>query len=115
MSLESITFSPSVPSWADAQPQYWWINLGPFCDRLDTYGGAGTQLAVTSSTDATVQGIYKILALREYVDLKRADVASMLGVLGTKITAITPAVQAQILSTVTTDYERHVKGLPQPV
>lgn len=108
---------PPPPNWADAplDPAYWWIDLGPFCDRLDTYGGAGTQLAVTSSTDATVQGIYKIMALREYIDLKRPDVAGMLALLGTKIAALSSgAVQANILTARSTNYERHVKGMVQP-
>ena len=51
---------------------------------------------------------------RQYVDLQRADLAGMLDLLISKA-LINSADKTAILTTPTTDYERHIKGLEQPI
>lgn len=103
-------FTPQ-PQWGDAtlDPRYWWINVGPFFDRFGSKA-----LAVTSSTDPAVQGIVTLTLPREYIDLKRADLAYMLDVLVGK-SIITTTEKAAIIAPPTTEYERHIKGMVQPV
>ena len=102
---------PQAPSWSDADlnPQYWWINVGPFFDRFN-----GKAINITSSTDPVVQGLLTLTLPREYIDLKRADLAGMLDILIAK-GLINSADKTAILTPPTTEYERHIKGLVQPV
>lgn len=109
-------WSPPLPlpepvpiTWKDAAPQYWWIDVGPFLDRF-----GAKALAITSSPDPEVQGLLSLITPRKYVDLKRADLPGLLGTLITKQLMTVEEVNA-VLTKRTTDYERHVKGLPQPV
>lgn len=99
-----------TPSWSDANldKRYWWINVGPFFDRF-----GAKALGVVSSTDPVVQGIVTLTMPREYIDLKRADLSQMLDVLVSK-GLITNAEKTAIIAPPTTEYERHIKGLPQP-
>lgn len=99
------------PAWSDPglDPRYWWIDVGPFLDRF-----GAKALAITGSPDQQVQGLVTLLLPRKYVDLKRADLPSMLDLLISK-GIITPSEKAAVLASPTTDYERHIKGLPQPV
>lgn len=101
---------PAVPDWADEalDARYHHIDVGPFMDR---FGPAA--LAVTSSTDDQVRGLITLLLPRHYVDLQRPDVAQFVGLLVDK-GLITQARADAVLSPITTDAERHVKGLPQP-
>lgn len=101
---------PAPPSWADPDldPRYHWIDVGPFFDR---FGAAA--LAVASSESALARGMIALVTPRQYVDLKRADVAAMVGMLVTAA-LIDTQLASTILDPVTTEYERHVKGLPQP-
>lgn len=101
----------SQPAWSDTglDPRYWWVDVGPFFDRF-----GAKALAVTSSADAQVQGVVQLCMPRQYIDLKRADLPTMIDILVSK-GLITAAEKTAILTTQTTDYERHIKGLPQPL
>lgn len=103
--------SSTAPQWTDPalDPRYWWVDVGPFFDRF-----GAKALSITSSTDAQVQGLVSLLLPRKYVDLKRADLPAMLDLLVSK-GLITGAEKATVLTTPTSDYERHSKGLEQPV
>jgi CRP-like cAMP-binding protein len=100
---------PSAPLWADAPAQYWWINVGAFFDRFGTKA-----LDITSSTDPQVQGAVMLIMPRMYVDLKRPDLSQILDLLVAK-GLITAEEKTAIISPPTTDYERYIKGLPQPI
>lgn len=104
---------PSVtppPSWNDPalSAQYHWVDVGPFFDRF-----GAKALAITGSTDPQVQGLVTLLLPRKYVDLKRADLPGMLDLLIAK-GLINSTDKAAVLSPVTVEYERHIKGLEQP-
>jgi len=101
----------SVPSWSDADldPRYHWIDVGPFMDRF-----GAKAVTVAGSNDATVRGMVLLMQPRKYIDLKRADVASFIGILRDGKGLITESEANAILSPITTDAERHVKGLTQP-
>lgn len=75
-------------------PCEWLIDIGPFFDR---FGAA--KLAVLTSTDATVKAILQDIQVRKWIDLKRADVASSLAYVGTKVPAVDATLQAAILTT----------------
>ena len=77
-----------------ADPCEWLIDVGPFFDR---FGAA--KLAVLTSADATVKAILQDIQVRKWIDLKRADVASSLAYVGTKVPAVDAALQAAILNT----------------
>lgn len=113
MSFESILLGASIAQpvrWSDANldPRYFWIDPGPFFDRF-----GAKALAITSSTDPQAQGLVTLLLPRKYVDLKRADLPAMLDLLVAKGIITTPEKLA-VLTPVTTDYERHIKGMEQP-
>lgn len=101
---------PVVPRWDDPNldPQYRWIDVGPFFDRF-----GAKALTITSSTDPVVQGLVTLILPRLYVDLTRSDLPQMVGLLALK-GLIKPEDMAVVLNHVTTEQERHVKGLPQP-
>ncbi len=96
------------PSWDEAPAEYWWIDKGPFFDRF-----GAKALTITSSQDSVVQGLLNLVMVRQYIDLKRADLPPMLGLLVQK-GLLNVGEAAAVLSPPTTDYERHIKGLPQP-
>ena len=75
-------------------PCEWLIDVGPFFDR---FGAA--KLAVLTSADATVKAILQDIQVRKWIDLKRADVASSLAYVGTKVPAVDAALQTAILNT----------------
>lgn len=72
----------------------WFIDLGPFYDR---FGAA--KMAVLTSTDPGVKAIIADLNIRKWVDLARPDVAQALQYVGSVVPAVTPALQATILTT----------------
>lgn len=104
--------APVVPtlSWSDPalDSRYFWIDVGPFFDRF-----GAKALSITGSADVQVQGLVTLLLPRKYVDLKRADLPSMLDLLVSK-GLITAAEKTAVLNPITTEYERHIKGLEQP-
>ena len=83
---------PETPVVVD--PCEWLIDIGPFFDR---FGAA--KLAVLTSADATVKAILQDIQVRKWIDLKRADVASSLAYVGTKVPAVDATLQAAILNT----------------
>lgn len=95
-------------SWDDVPPEYWHIDIGPFFDRFGQKA-----LTITSSEDNVVKGLLTLILPRKYIDLKRADMPQMLGILVSK-GLITAAEKQAVLTNPTTEYERHYKGLPQP-
>jgi len=112
-----------VPQWSDAAlpAEYRWIFPGSFKDRL----GADALAIATSSHDACKAAVV-MLADRQYVDLAGPSVASLLDLLiatnqpeaKAMFAGSGPMTEAKrdaILSTPTTEAERYVPGLPQPV
>ena len=85
---------PDTPAPAPVNQTEWLIDIGPFFDR---FGAA--KMAVLTSADAGVKAILADLQVRKWVDLKRADVAQSVVYIGTVVTAVTPALQASILTT----------------
>lgn len=107
--ITELVVEPTPLTWANAPANYFWIDVGPFFDRI-----GAKRLQVLASADATVQAIVRDVQVRQYVDLKRADVPAALDLL-IAAGVINSADKTALLNPVTTDYERHVKGLPQPV
>lgn len=97
-------FTPPAPP---ADPCEWLIDLGPFYDR---FGGA--KMAVLTSADAGVKAIMSDVAIRKWIDLQRADVASALTYIGGVVPALTGALRTAILTTpVTADENRALRKL----
>ena len=93
--LAEVQDEPAAPS-----PTEWLIDIGPFFDR---FGAA--KMAVLRSADAGVKAIIADLQVRKWIDLKRADVATGLQYVGSKVAAVTPALQTAILTTPVTPEE----------
>ena len=72
----------------------WFIDLGPFYDRF-----GATKMAVLTCTDAGVKAIIADLNIRKWVDLQRADVATGLAYVGSKVPSVDAALQTAILTT----------------
>ena len=87
---------PVPPVWT------WYIDLGPFYDR---FGAA--KMAVLTSADVGIAAIIRDVNIRKWVDLQRPDVAEALAYIGTKVPSVTPALQAQILTTPVTSEEQY--------
>lgn len=101
----------------EADPRVWWIDIGPFKDRLGMNAPA-----IYASAHEACKGVVGMVEGRKYIDLKDPRIAAMMGVL---IAAAEPAanpvwpgsgpmtlaMRDAILNTPTTEYERHVKGL----
>jgi len=101
--------APTPPLWSQAPAEYWFINVGAFFDRF-----GAKALAITSSTDPQVMGAITLILPRMFVDLRRPDLSAILDMLVSK-GLITAEEKTAIISPPTTDYERHIKGLPQPI
>lgn len=113
------------PAWGDANldPRYYWIDKGPFIDRLGIYGYAGLKDFVLGAarTNDVCYGLLADLGLRAYVDLKgrRAELMVGLGRVAQVAAAVgmpafTPDMRAAVLDSRTLESERHIKGLIQP-
>ena len=110
---------PPAPP-APPDPRQWWIDVGPFYDRF----GADA-LAIAASDHGACKAVQIMTGVRQYVDLKDPRIGQMIDML---IAMAQPAAQPwapgsgpmteakkdAILNTPTTDYERHIKGLPDP-
>ncbi|RTL37166.1 MAG: hypothetical protein EKK53_21590 [Burkholderiales bacterium] len=120
--FEGGTAQVSAPAWSDASldPRYWWVDTGPWRDRFGF-----DWLAIASSDNALCRACAQLYLDRKYVDLKDARNAQIIDALiATGQPAANPlfpgagpmtaAKKAAILNTQTTEYERHIKGLPQP-
>jgi len=99
---------PSLPA------AYWWIDIGPFFDRFNNLGSPAIKAAILTATTPYCSAAYKDSMGRMYIDLKRPDLPGTLAGIGSEVAAFTPAIQAAILNTPTTNYERYIKGLSQP-
>lgn len=78
----------------------WYIDIGPFFDRL-----GAQKMAVLTSANVNIKALISDLQVRKWVDLQRADVAQGLALIGSVIPAVTPAMQAVVVSTVPTQDE----------
>ena len=88
-------------------PCEWLIDLGPFYDRFGT-----AKMAVLTCADAGVKAIMADVSVRKWIDLQRADVASSLVYIGTKVPSVDATLQAHILTTpVTLDENRALRKL----
>lgn len=108
-------------TWANASEEYFWIDLGPFQDRF-----GDDWPVISSSTDRECTAFMNaVINNRKYINLKDPRVSSAVDLLiaCNKPTTwsmfpasgpITPAKKAVIMNLMTTEYERHIKGLPQP-
>ena len=114
--------SPAPLSWSDPSldPRYSWIDTGPWRDRFGM-----DWLAITSSDNALCKAASQLWIDRKYINLKDARNAQVLdAMIATAQPAANPlfpgsgpmtlAKKTAILNPVTTEYERHVKGLEQP-
>lgn len=103
-----------------SDPRLWWIDVGPFKDRFDSYGYAGLKLTILSMcrTNDICYGVFADLNGRLYIDLKgrREELLTALGLIANELALagkpeFTLAMQVAILDTPTTDSERYIKGL----
>lgn len=117
------TPTSNTPNWADPSLpiQYAWIDTGPWRDRFGT-----DWLAITSSDNPLCRACSQLYIDRKYIDVKDARNEQILdaliatnqpeaNVLFPGSGPMTLAKKAAILNPVTTEYERHIKGLAQPV
>jgi len=95
--LQSLPTPPVPPTPA---PWHWLIDIGPFFDR---FGAA--KMAVLTSADVGVQAILKDTQIRKWLDLKLPEVAQSIAYVGSKVPAVTPALQQSILNTPVQDAE----------
>lgn len=102
------------PAWV------WWIDVGPFYDRFGP-----DALAIAASDNGACKAVQTLTGVRKYVDLKDPRIGQMIDMLiamnqpdaqtfAPGSGPMTPAKKAAILDTPTTEYERHIKGLPDP-
>lgn len=113
---------PVAPTWSNAPDEYFWIDLGPFQDRF-----GDDWPVISSSTDREcVAFMNAVINNRKYINLKDPRVTNAIDMLiasNQPVTwalfptsgPMTPAKKAAILDYHTTEYERHIKGLPQPL
>lgn len=98
-------------------PRLWWMDVGPFYDRFGS-----DALAIAASDHGACRAVQTLTGVRKYIDLKDPRVAAMIDmlILTAQPTAqpwapgsgpMTPEKKAAILTTPTTEYERHIKGL----
>jgi len=117
--------TPTAPMlrWSDTglDPRYWWIDPGRLTARLGP-----DAFAIAASSHDACKAAVTILSMSKYADLKGPELAT---VLDTLIAAgqpaanpifpgsgpMTAAKKAAICGAPTTDYERHIKDLPQPL
>lgn len=117
-----IVIQPSRRNWSDASldPQYWWIDTGPWRDRFGI-----DWLAILASTHDMCKAAASMWIDRKYINLKDPRNAQMIDALiATAQPAANPLFPGSgpmtaekktvILDAPTTEYERHIKGLPQP-
>ena len=111
-----------APAWSDPnlQKEYWWINVGRFNARLGM-----DAMAIAASSHDACKACVTLLSMSQYVDLKDPTLAAMLDLLiatnqpaANPIFAgsgpITPAKKSALLAPPTSEYERYIKGLPEP-
>lgn len=98
-------------------PRIWWLNVGPFYDRFGPDAAA-----IAASDHGACKAVQVLTGVRQYIDLRDPKVTNMIDML---IATGQPTAQpwapgsgpmtlekkAEILTTPTTDYERHIKSL----
>ena len=111
-----------IYAWGDADlpPQYWWVYPGAFKDRF-----ANDYAAIAASDHPVCKAFISLLTDRLYVDLKGAVSQLFDALIAANQPETSPYIpgsspmtaekKAAILSSPTTDHERYVKGLAQPV
>ena len=101
----------------EEDPRIWWIDVGPFYDRFGP-----DAIAIAASDHGACKAVQTLTGVRKYIDLKDPRIGTMIDML---IATAQPAAQPwapgsgpmtvekkeAILTTPTTEYERHVKGL----
>jgi hypothetical protein len=115
------SLTSTTPKWTDnLRPEYFWIDTGPWRDRFGI-----DWLAITASDSAICKAASALWVDRKYVNIKDPRNGQMIDALVAlaQPTAnpvfpgsgpITVEKKAVILNTITTEYERHIKGLQQP-
>lgn len=109
-----VTFLPPVKM---PDPRLWWLDVGPFKDRLGP-----DALAMAASTHDACKAVVEMLNGRKYVDVKDPKTINLLGLLmATGQPAANPMFAGSgpitalkisaITNTPTIDAERHIKGL----
>lgn len=109
--------APLAPVEPEADPRIWWVDVGPFYDRFGT-----DALAIAASDHGACKAVQTLTGVRKYIDLRDLRVASMIDMLiATGQPAAQPwapgsgpmtaAKKLAILTTPTTEQERHIKGL----
>ena len=98
--VDGVFTAPTQPT-PPADPCEWLIDIGPFFDR---FGAA--KMAVLTSADAGVKAILSDVQVRKWIDLKRADVASSLAYIGSKVPSVDATLQTAILTTPVTAEEK---------
>lgn len=112
--------APLLAPPAPPDPRLWWIDVGPFYDRFGP-----DALAIAASDHGACKAVQTLTGVRKYVDLKDPRIGQMIDMLiamnqpdaqtfAPGSGPMTPAKKAAILDTPTTEYERHIKGLPDP-
>ena len=115
LSSDGLVFAP--PPAPAADPRKWWIDVGPFKDRLGV-----DALAIAASTHDACKASIEMLNGRLYIDLAGPQVAQLLGMLAATLQPaanpifagsgpMTALKIASITTTPTTEVERHLKGL----
>lgn len=116
-----LPIAPNALTWAgELAPEYHWIDVGPFRDRFGM-----DWLALSSSDDRLARAAVAAWSERKYIDLKdprneqllSALIAANLPDAAPEIPGSGPLTIAKmdaILNPVTTERERHIKGLAQP-
>jgi len=92
--FDGTNFAPPVLPTPPADPCAHLIDIGPFFDR---FGAA--KMAVLTSADAGVKAILSDVQVRKWIDLQRADVASSLAYIGSKVPSVDATLQTAILTT----------------
>lgn len=121
-SVTQLVVDDETITWSTAPERYFWIDLGPFQDRF----GEDWPVIASSTDRECIAFMNAVINNRKYINLKDPRVAGAIDlliacnkpstwVLFADSGPITPAKKAIILDYHTTEYERHVKGLPQPV
>lgn len=107
----------NMPPAAVDDPRIWWMDVGPFYDRFGP-----DAIAIAASDHGACKAVQTLTGVRKYIDLKDPRIGTMIDML---IATAQPETQpwapgsgpmnaekkAVILTTPTTEYERHVKGL----
>lgn len=118
---EIITATPQEITWGNAPAEYWWIDVGPFKDRLGVDG-----MAISVSSNDVCRAVLAQIQDRKYIDLRSPHLSAALDLLiahgQPEANAtfpgsgpITAEKKAMLLAPPTLETERFVKGLPQPV